>query len=138
LKQKLVSAPILVPPNWDKDFDVYVDASNVAIGSILSQKDDSQHDQPIYFASRQLNAAEKNYSVTEREALGMIFSVQKFRHYLLEYKFTFYVDHDALKFMINKLQLSGKVARWVLLLQEFNFTIQVRPGKHHANADHLS
>jgi hypothetical protein len=57
LKQKLVSAPILVPPNWDKDFDVYVDASNVAIGSILSQKDDSQHDHPIYFASHQLNAA---------------------------------------------------------------------------------
>jgi hypothetical protein len=40
--------------------------------------------------------------------------------------------------MINKPQLSGKVARWVLLLKEFNFTIQVRPGKHHANADHLS
>jgi hypothetical protein len=102
LKQKLVSAPILVPPNWDKDFDVYVDASNVAIGSILSQKDDSQHDHPIYFGSRQLNVAEKNYSVTEREALGMIFSFQKFRHYLLGYKFTFYVDHDALKYMINK------------------------------------
>jgi hypothetical protein len=123
LKQKLVSAPILVPPNWDKDFDVYVDASNVAIGSILSQKDDSQHDHPIYFASCQLNTAEKNYSVTELEALGMIFFVQKFCHYLLGYEFTFYVDHDALKYMINKPQLSGKIARWVLLLQEFNFTI---------------
>jgi hypothetical protein len=102
LKQKLVSAPILVPPNWDKDFDVYVDASNVAIGSILGQKDDSQYDHPIYFASRQLNAAVKNYSVTKREALGMIFLIQKFRHYLLGFKFTFYVDHDALKYMINK------------------------------------
>jgi hypothetical protein len=138
LKQKLVSAPILVPPNWDKDFDVYVDASNVAIGSILSQKDDSQHDHPIYFADRQLNTTEKNYSVTEQEALGMIFSVQKFRHYLLGYNFIFYVDHDALKYMINKPQLSGRVARWVLLLQEFNFTIQVRPRKHYANADRLS
>jgi hypothetical protein len=110
LKQKLVIAPILVPPNWDKDFDVYVDASNVAIGSILSQKDNDKHDHPIYFASRQLNAAEKNYSITERDALGMIFSVQKFRHYLLRYKFTFHVDHDALKYMINKPQLSGRVA----------------------------
>ena len=110
----------------------------MAIGSILSQKDDNGRDHPIYFASRQLNAAERNYSVTEREALGMIFSVQKYRHYLLGYKFTFHVDHDALKYMINKPQLSGRIARWVLLLQEFDFVIQVRPGKHHANADHLS
>jgi len=48
------------------------------------------------------------------------------------------VDHDALKYMISKPQLSGRIARWVLLLQEFNFTTQVRPGKTHANADHLS
>jgi len=48
------------------------------------------------------------------------------------------VDHDALKYMISKPQLSGRIARWVLLLQEFNFDIQVRPGKHHTNADHLS
>ena len=48
------------------------------------------------------------------------------------------MDHDALKYMINKPQLSGRIARWVLLLQEFTFTIHVRPGKKHANANHLS
>ena len=48
------------------------------------------------------------------------------------------MDHDALKYMINKPQLSGQIARWVLLLQEFNFTKQVRPGKSHTNADRLS
>ena len=107
LKKRLTTAPILIPPDWEKNFEVYVDASNVAIGSVLSQKDEKGHDKPIYFASRQLAAAEKNYTVTEREALGMIFSVQKFRHYLLGYKFTFHVDHDALKYMINKPLLSG-------------------------------
>jgi hypothetical protein len=55
----------------------------------------------------------------------------------LGYKFTFHVDHDALKYMINKPQLSGRIARWILLLQEFNFTINVRPNKIHANADFL-
>ena len=138
LKHKLTTAPVLIPPDWEKDFEVYVDASSVAIGSVLSQKDEKGRDKPIYFASRQLTAAEKNYTVTEKEALGMIFSVQKFKHYLLGYKFNFHVYHDALKYMINKPQLSGRIARWVLLLQEFNFTIQVRPGKSHANADHLS
>jgi hypothetical protein len=138
LKKRLSKAPVLIAPNWDKPFEVYVDASNFAIGSVLSQKDIKGHDRPIYFANRQLSAAEKNYSVTEREGLGMVYSVQKYRHYLLGYKFTFHVDHDALKYMVNKPQLSGRIARWVLLLQEFNFLVNVRPGKRHANADFLS
>ena len=107
VKRKLVTAPILIPPNWDKDFHIYVDASNVALGSVLSQKDEKGRDHPIYYASRQLVQAEKNYSVTKREVIGMIFSVQKFRHYLLGNKLVFHVDHDALKYMVNKPQLSG-------------------------------
>ena len=103
-------APVLIPPDGTKDFDVYVDASNFAIGSVLSQKNSKGHE-PIYFSSRQLSVAEKNYSVTEREALGMVYSIQKYRHYILGYKFTFHVNHDALKYMINKPQLSGRIAR---------------------------
>ena len=103
-----------------------MDASNVAIGMVLSQKDDKNFDHLIYYASRQLVAAERNYStVTEWEALGIVYSIQKFCHYLLDYPFVFHVDHDALKYMINKSQLSGQIARWVLLLQEFTFTIHV-------------
>ena len=85
-----------------------------------------------------MSAVERNYSVTEREALGMVYLVQKYRHYLLRSKFTFHVDHDTLKYMINKPQLSGRIARWILLFQEFNFTINVRLGKIHANANFLS
>ena len=109
-------APVLVPPNWDLPFHVYVDASNIASGCVLSQKDIKNLDHPIYFASRQLIAAEKNYNTTEKEALAMIFAVQKLRHYLLGYPFVFYVDHDALKYVINKPDLNGRLARWVLLL----------------------
>lgn len=138
LKEKLCTAPVLVPPDWSKPFHVYVDASNVALGCVLSQKDDKNLDHPIYYASRQLIAAEKNYTTTEREALGMIFAVQKFRHYLLGYPFIFYVDHDALRYLVNKPDLSGRLARWVLLLQEFDFTIVVRLGKSHGNADNIS
>ena len=116
LKRQLVSAPILVSPSWTKVFHVYVDASNVAIGTMLSQKDDKNFDHLIYYASRQLVAVEWNYSTTEREALGMVYSVQKFCHYLLGYPFVFHVDHNTLKYMINKPQLSGRIARWMLLL----------------------
>ena len=138
LKRALVTAPVLKPPNWDVPFHVYIDASAFGVGSCLSQKDKNGKDHPIYFASRQMNAAEKNYTVTEREALAVIFSCKKFRHYLLGYKTVFHTDHSSLKYLVNKADLSGRIARWVLLLQEFDFTVEVRPGKHHDNADYLS
>ena len=138
LKKKLLFASVLVPSNWNEPFHVYVDASLIALGCVLSQNDTRNIDHPIYFVSRQLIATEKNYTTTEHEALGMIFAVQKFRHYLLDYPFIFYVDHDALKYLINKPDLSGQLACWILLLQEFNFTVVVCPGKSHGNANVLS
>lgn len=93
LKERLVAAPILAYPNWDKEFHLHVDASNFAIGAILPQTGDHGSDHPIYFASRLLSKADKNYSTTEREALGMVYAVQKFQHYLSAAPFTFYVDH---------------------------------------------
>ena len=93
-----------------------MDAFNVAIGSVLNQKDDKKYDHHIYHINCQLNAVEQNYLVTERKALGMIYLVQKYCHYLLGYNFVFHIDHDALKYMLNKSQLSGHVARWILLL----------------------
>ena len=75
LKNRLSTAPVLIPLDWSKPFEVHVDTSNFAIGSILSQKNDEGHDRPIYFSSRHLSGAEKNYLVTEREGLGMVYSV---------------------------------------------------------------
>ena len=117
---------------------MYVDASNFAIGSVLSQKELKGHDCPTYFSNKQLSGTEKNYCVTEREGLVILHSIYKYRHYLLGYKFTFHVDHDALNYMVNKPQLSGRIARWILLLQDFDFAVSVRLGKKHANADFLS
>lgn len=65
LKVRLSIDHILITPDWSKEFHVYVDASNGSIGSVLNQKDDKKHDHPIYFASRQLIDAEKNYSTTK-------------------------------------------------------------------------
>ena len=76
--------------------------------------------------------------MTEREALGMIYSINKFHHYLLGKKFTFHVDHAALLYLIPKPSLTGKLARWMLLLQEFDFDIQHRLGTHHAIVDYLN
>ena len=113
LKISLSTAPILRAPNWNVIFHVHVDASAFAVGAVLCQPDDKGFDHPIYYASRQLSAAEKKYTMTEREALGMIFAVQKFRHYLLANPFVFYVDPQALKYLIAKPCLTGRITRWL-------------------------
>ncbi|KAL3690616.1 hypothetical protein R1sor_016925 [Riccia sorocarpa] len=99
LKEKLVTAPILIAPNWDKDFHVLVDTSLLATGAILAQLDDKSKEHPIHYASRQLSQSESKYSTTERECLGMIYAVSKFQHYLLGKTFVFHVDHEALKYI---------------------------------------
>ena len=60
----------------------------------------------MYYASRHLSAAEKNYSTTKREALRMVYNINKFWHYLLGRKFTFHVDHSTLLYLVNKQALS--------------------------------
>jgi RNase H-like domain found in reverse transcriptase/Integrase core domain/Integrase zinc binding domain len=139
LKAKLTTFPCLVAPDWEKPFHVYCDASAVAVGATLCQAHDpGGKDRPIAFASRQLTASERNYSTTDRECLAMVFSAKKFRHYLLMNPVVFFVDHLALRYMVNKPDLSGRVARWVLLLEELDYTVEYKPGRLHRQADHLS
>ena len=115
LKRKLVEAPILKFPNSLIKFHVHIDASSLAIGAILTQPGDDGMDYPIVYSSRKLNKAERKYSTIEREALGMVFALQKYRHYLLANPFIFYIDHQALKYLVNKPLHHGRICRWILL-----------------------
>ena len=82
----------------------------------------------IAFASRTLQAHERNYGVTEMEALGVIWAVQQFRHYLYGHKCTVFTDHEALRSLLNTPHPSGKLARWGLALQELDLQIQYSYG----------
>jgi len=75
LKEKMVIAPILVLPDWKKEFHVHVDASYIALGVVLTQASEGELDHPIVFTSRKLSKAEKNYSTTEREGLAMVYAL---------------------------------------------------------------
>jgi hypothetical protein len=86
----------------------------------------------------QLTIVEQNYSTIERECLAMVFSVKKFRHYLLLNPVVFFVDHMALRYLVNKPDLSGRLVRWIFLLEEFDYTVEYKPGRMHKQADHLS
>ena len=134
----MITTPILRAPDWNKLFHVHIDASAFAIGCILAQPGDKNMDFPISYASRQLNVAEKNYTTTEREGLSMIYAVKKFRHYLLATQFVFFVDHQALLYLVNKPCATGRIVRWFIILLEFDFTVAVKKGSTHQRADHLS
>ena len=82
-------------------------------------------DYPIAYCSRKFNKVERNYSMTEREALGMVFALQKYRHYLLANPFIFYTNRQALKYLVNNSLHHGSICHWLLLFQEFEFEVVV-------------
>ena len=82
-------------------------------------------DYPIMYSSKKLNKEKRNYSTTEREALGMVFALQKYRHYLLSNPFIFYTDHQVLKYIVNKNLHHGRIYCWLFLFQEFDFEVVV-------------
>ena len=143
LKGKLCVEPVLrLPVHCDQPgfhpFIVYTDASNTAIAAVLSQADEEQREHPCLYVSRQLTKAERNYTVSERECLAVVFAIGKWRPYLWAHTFTVCTDHMALTYLMTANDLMGRLARWALSLQQFNMIIRHRPGKEHANADALS
>lgn len=137
LKDALCSDMVLIYPDFRDPFILSTDASGVAIGAVLSQIRDGE-ERPISYASRQLKAAERNYSVTERELLGVVWATKVFRCYLLGRRFTLITDHGALRWMLKVQDSSARLTRWSLRLAEFDYVVEHRAGKKHLNADALS
>ncbi|GFT84234.1 transposon Tf2-6 polyprotein [Trichonephila clavipes] len=133
IKRTLTEAPILQLPNFSEQFNLFTDASGVGIGAVLQQ-----NQKPIAFASRTLNKAERNYTVTERECLAVIWALNKFKTYFGPLPVKVITDHAALtKLTIGK-NLSSRMIRWALKLSEFNIEWEHRPGVQNVVADLLS
>ena len=137
LKHALTTAPVLVFPDFSKPFLIYTDASSYGVGAVLSQMHNGT-EQVIAYGSKTLNVHERNYSVTHKEALALVWGVTKFRYYLYSKHFTVITDHKALKHLFETKDHTGQLYRWSLKLQEYDFNIEYRPGKNHQNADALS
>ncbi|GJX16359.1 reverse transcriptase domain-containing protein [Tanacetum coccineum] len=137
LKKKLTEAPILIAPNWDQPFEIMCDASDYAIGAVLGQRIE-KHFRPIHYASKTMTEAESNYTTTEKEMLAVVYAFEKFRSYLIMNKSVVYTDHSALKYLFNKKDAKARLLRWILLLQEFDFSVIDTKGAENYAADHLS
>lgn len=139
LKTELIKSPVLAIPDFTKTFIIQCDASNLAIAAVLVQKDDETNsDRPIAYISRKLRGAELNYSTTEKECLAVVFAIEKFRAYIEGSSFEVLTDHSALLWLFKQQNLTGRLARWVMKLQQYDFDIKHVNGKNNVVPDALS
>ncbi|GFX90565.1 retrovirus-related Pol polyprotein from transposon 297 [Trichonephila clavipes] len=137
LKSKLASPPVLKPADGTKPFVIRTDASSVALGAVLLQGEkDEEH--PIEYASRLLSSSERNYSTTEKEALAVVWALEKFRGYVEGQTIRLSSDHQPLKWLLSLKSPTGRLARWALQIQSYNLTIDYIPGRSNFIADLLS
>ncbi|GJY02317.1 putative nucleotidyltransferase, ribonuclease H [Tanacetum coccineum] len=136
LKEKLKNAPIMVSPNWSLPFELMCDPSDFAIGAVLGQREE-KHFRPIHFASKTLNSAQQNYTVTKKELLVVVFAFDMFRSYLVLLKTVVFTDHDAIKYFFSKQDAKPSLIRWILLLQKFNIEIKNKRGAENVATYHI-
>jgi hypothetical protein len=137
LKQKLLTAPCLYPPDFRRRFCLQTDASDVGIGAVLKQDyEDGEH--PVAYLSRQYLEAETHYAATEKEALAIVWAIHELRHYLADCSFDVVTDHSALVWMPRMTSTNARVQRWAIQLSSYHFTVYHRKGSANANADALS
>src|SRR3954470_4355801 len=133
LQERMSNAPILIPVNPTKPFEVTTDVSNFAVGAVLSQDG-----KPVAFESRQMSPAEKNYAVHEKELFAIVYALKVWRHYLEGQEFTVVTDHQSLCYLQTQDKLNRQQARWVELLQAYHFKILYKPSRTNVVADALS
>ena len=118
-RRKLLEAPILVLPDFNKVFEVECDASHTSISAVLSQEG-----KPIAFFSEKLSEARRKYSTYDKEFYAIYRALYHWSQYLLAKPFVLFSDHEALKFINHQYKLNRRHATWVEFLQVYNFTIK--------------
>ncbi|KZR95877.1 Uncharacterized protein APZ42_010100, partial [Daphnia magna] len=137
LVNRLVSAPVLAYFDENIDVCLQTDASLVGLGAVLTQ-DSGEGRRPVAYISRRLTEAESKYHANELECLVIVWAVKKLRHYVYGRRFSICTDSSAVRWLWSKKEVTGKFARWILSLQEFDFEIRHVKGVDNCVADALS
>ncbi len=138
LKRALHNAPILLHPDYNKPFSLWVDGQDVALGGVLTQQDGDGIHHPVAYGSHLLDAAERRYGIPEKECLALIYFTKLWRQHLHGRRFTAYTDHEALQHLKDFRDPRGRLARWCLELQQLDMQLEYRPGRLNILADTLS
>ena len=140
VKSLLLSNPVLMAPDFQKQFILMVDASDLGAGAVLMQRDVKGIEHPICYYSRKFDSHQKNYSTIEKETLALVLALQHFDVYLntTKHPIVVYTDHNPLTF-INKMKNHNQLLlRWGLLMQGYPLDIRHVRGKENVVADALS
>ena len=111
----MTTAPIVRAPDWHFPFEVMCDASDLAVGAVLDQRVKGKPN-VVYYASKTLNEAQRNYTTTEKEFLAVVYALDKFQSYLIGSDIVIFTNHSALKYLLTKHNSKARLIRWVLLL----------------------
>lgn len=133
LKRRLTSAPVLILPCSDSNFNVYCDASKQGLGCVLMQDG-----KVVAYASRQLRPHEQNYPTHDLELAVVVFALKIWRHHLYGVRFEVFSDHKSLKYLFDQKELNRRQRRWMEILKDYDFGLQYHPGKANVVADALS
>ena len=137
LRQKLIEAPILGYPDLNRPYSLYTDASDYAIGGILTQ-DFEEGERVIQYVSHQLTPNRLHYATIEKEAYAVIYCITKLKQYVLGADVTVYTDHQPLKSLFTAEMKNTRIQRWAILIDEYKIKIKYRRGIHNQRADMLS
>jgi len=137
LRDALTLPPVLAMPNDTGDFVLDTDACDQTIGAVLSQVQDGV-ERVIAYASRTLDKREVNYCITRKELLAIVYSLKYFKQYLMGRHFKIRTDHAPLTWLRHTPDPIGQQARWLEVMEEYDFQVEHRPGVKHGNADAIS
>lgn len=137
LKELLITAPVMNCPDFDLPFCVQTDASDFGLGAVLTQNH-PDGERVISYISRSLTSSERKFSTTEKEALAVLWAIERFRPYIEGTRFTVVTDHFALKWLNDLKDPCGRLARWSVRLQQYDFDVIHRKGKENVVPDALS
>lgn len=135
IKKSLNMETIRAQPNFNKKFILTTDASEYAIGAILSQEDEDGNDKMVYAFSKAMDSAQKNYSVTDKELLAVVKATEHFRRYLLGKEFVLRTDHKALVHLAEAKNPTSRMLRWALKLQEYQYQVEYLEGEKMGQTD---
>lgn len=137
LKEALCKAPVIRSPNFNRPFILQTDASERALGAVLSQRyPNGEH--PIVFLSKKLHPAKSRYSTIEREMLAIKWAVETLQYYLSSNLFTLVTDHAPFQWLHKVNDSNPRILRWYLALSHFSFQVVHQKGHEHIKADTLS
>lgn len=137
LKKLLTTSPILIFPNFGDTFIVTTDASDYAVGAVISQGN-IPYDKPIQYFSKTLGPAQIKYSTIEKELLAIVWAIENFRHYLYGREFLVITDHKPLTYLFSAKNINNRLHRWKLTLMEYYFKVIHKNGIQNVVADALS